>query len=108
MSAENLLGLLRSTTGWDVGYDDILLLGERITNFKRLLNFKLGATRADDRLPKMFLKAIEDGGTEGYVPDFETLLAMMYDVRGWDPISGRPQADKLEALDLNDFAEFDS
>lgn len=106
VSAENLLGLLRATTGWDVGYDDILLLGERITNFKRLLNFKLGATRADDRLPKLFLQAIEEGGTEGYVPDFEPLLAMMYDVRGWDPVSGQPLASKLEALGLNEFAEF--
>ncbi|MCA9869550.1 MAG: aldehyde ferredoxin oxidoreductase C-terminal domain-containing protein, partial [Anaerolineae bacterium] len=104
VSAENLLGMLRAITGWDVGYDDILLLGERITNFKRLLNFRLGATRADDRLPKMFLQQIEAGGTEGYVPDFEALLAMLYDVRGWDPVTGLPRADKLESLGLLELA----
>ena len=100
VSAENLLGLLRATTGWDVCYDDILRLGEQITNFKRLLNFRLGATRADDRLPKLFLKRLEQGGTEGYVPDIDAMLAMLYDVRGWDPVTGLPRPEKLESLGL--------
>ena len=100
VSAENLLGLLRATTGWDVCYDDILRLGEQITNFKRLLNFRLGATRADDRLPKLFLKRLEQGGTEGYVPDIDALLAMLYDVRRWDPVTGLPRPEKLESLGL--------
>lgn len=103
--AENLLGLLRTTTGWDVGYEDILRLGERITNFKRLLNFRLGATRADDRLPKLLLKKIEEGGTEGFVPDMDMLLALLYDVRGWDPVSGRPLPEKLQSLCLSGEAD---
>ncbi|MCB0239465.1 MAG: hypothetical protein KDH08_12645, partial [Anaerolineae bacterium] len=60
----------------------------------------LGATRADDRLPKLFLKRLEQGGTEGYVPDIDAMLAMLYDVRGWDPVTGLPRPEKLESLGL--------
>ena len=96
--------MLRATTGWEVDYDGILLLGERITNFKRLLNHRLGATAADDRLPKLFLQAIEEGGTEGYVPDIEVLLPAFYEARGWDRASSLPRADKLESLGLLELA----
>lgn len=100
VSAENLVGLLNAVTGWSVDYAEIMRLGERITNLKRLLNYRLGARREHDRLPKLLRQAIREGGTEGFVPDMEHLLSLYYQVRGWDPATGRPLPEKLEALCL--------
>jgi len=70
-------------------------LGKRIVNIKRLLNFKLGLTKADDRLPDLFLKPLKEGGATGYVPDMPTLLAGAYAEFGWDVETGRPLEDLL-------------
>jgi hypothetical protein len=40
-----------------------------------MLNFKLGLTRSNDRLPDLLLKPLKDGGSNGVVPDMEVLLA---------------------------------
>jgi aldehyde:ferredoxin oxidoreductase len=100
VQAENLVGLFNALTGRDVDYAEISRLGERISVMKRALNFRLGATRADDRLPKLLREKIEVGGTEGYTPDIDHLLSLYYDVRGWDPATGKPTPDVLHRLDL--------
>lgn len=100
VTADNVVGLLHSLTGWPVDYDEVMRLGERIGVFKRMLNFRLGASRADDRLPKPLLQRIEAGGTEGFVPDMDLLLSLYYQAREWDPASGKPLPEKLEALGL--------
>jgi aldehyde:ferredoxin oxidoreductase len=95
------VGLFNALTGWGADYDEISRLGERISVFKRALNFRLGATRADDRLPQLLREKIEVGGTEGYVPDIDQLLSLYYDVRGWDPATGKPRPDVLQRLGLD-------
>jgi aldehyde:ferredoxin oxidoreductase len=64
------------------------------------LNLRRGLTRADDRLPDLLLKPLDDGGTEGTVPDVETLLAGAYAEYGWDPETGQPTRETLERLGL--------
>ena len=56
-----------------------------------------------DRLPKHLLKPLPDGGSAGYVPPFKEMLAAYYQVRGWDPETGRPTSERLESLDLTDW-----
>ncbi len=85
-----LLSAVRAATGWDIGGEDLIGLGKNIVNIKRALNFKLGLTKADDRLPQLLLKSLETGGTKGVVPDVPTLLAGAYEEFGWDPETGRP------------------
>jgi aldehyde:ferredoxin oxidoreductase len=74
---------------------DLMTLGKQIVNVKRLLNFKLGLTKADDRLPDMFLQPLKEGGSAGITPDMPTLLAGAYAEFGWDPNNGRPPEDFL-------------
>ena len=105
ITADNVVGLLQALTGWEVDYGTVMQIGERISVFKRALNFRLGATRADDRLPKPLLKQIEKGGTEGFVPDIDLLLSLYYQTRDWDPATGKPLPQKLEALGLGEWAE---
>jgi aldehyde:ferredoxin oxidoreductase len=88
-----LVGAINAATGWNVTGDDLMNAGKRIVNIKRRLNFKLGMTRADDRLPELLLKPLEKGGSAGIVPDMPTLLAGAYAEFGWDPETGHPPED---------------
>ena len=96
---EKVLAALNAATGWDLGIDDLMVLGKRNVTLKRLLNFRLGLTRANDRLPDLLMKPLS-GGTEGTVPDVDTLLAGAYAEYGWDPETGRPTEETLEVLGL--------
>jgi aldehyde:ferredoxin oxidoreductase len=85
-----LLGALNAATGWGLAAEDLIPLGKRIVNLKRHLNFKLGLTKANDGLPELLLKPLENGGTKGIVPDMPTLLSGAYAEFGWDAETGRP------------------
>ena len=98
---EKVLAALNGATGWGLETDDLMTLGKRIVTLKRLLNLRRGLTRADDRLPELLLQPLEDGGTEGTVPDLATLLAGAYAEYGWDPETGRPTQETLERLGLS-------
>ena len=97
---DNLVSLLASVAGIAADYDWIAATGERITNLKRALNCRLGATRADDTLPKLLRTPLVKSNTEGNSLDFETMLPIYYQARGWDWETGKPLPEKLSALDL--------
>jgi aldehyde:ferredoxin oxidoreductase len=63
---------------------DLLALGKDIVTLKRQLNLRRGLTCADDRLPALLLQPLQGGGTEGFVPDVEQLVAGAYAELGWD------------------------
>ena len=88
-----LLAAINAATGWGLEAEDLMTLGKRIVNIKRLLNFKLGLTKACDRLPDLLLKPLNEGGSAGCRPDMHTLLAAAYAEFGWDAESGRPTED---------------
>jgi len=76
--------------------------GERAWNLKRVINNRLGLTSANDALPKAFQQPYQDNpdGAAGYVPDFKSMIAEYYYVRGWDARTGFPLASKLKELGL--------
>ncbi len=87
---ELLLGAINTSTGWNMPAEELMTLGKRIVNIKRSLNFKLGMTKANDRLPELLLKPLKEGGAADQVPDMPTLLAGAYAEFNWDMESGRP------------------
>ncbi|HEY74478.1 MAG TPA: aldehyde ferredoxin oxidoreductase family protein, partial [Thermoflexia bacterium] len=97
---ERVLAALNGATGWGLETDDLMTLGKRIVTLKRMLNLRLGLTRADDRLPDLLLKPLDDGGAAGTVPDVDALLAGAYAEYGWDPETGEPTQETLEELGL--------
>jgi len=97
---ERLLAALNATTGWGLKAGDLMTLGKRIVTLKRILNLRLGLTRADDRLPDLLMKPLDDGGAAGTVPDVDALLAGAYAEYGWDPETGEPTQETLEKLGL--------
>jgi aldehyde:ferredoxin oxidoreductase len=54
--------------------------------------------------PKLWTQPLDEGGTEGFVPDWEGMLREYYDYRAWDWGTGRPYLEKLVALGLEDIA----
>ena len=73
-----------------------MLAGERAWNLKRAYNCRLGLTRASEKLPRLLLQPLPDGGQAGHVPDMELLLREYYQASGWDLASGWPLPEKLE------------
>ena len=94
--------LLTYATGNKVSVSEVDKIGDRIFNLKRAFNNRMGITREDDRLPKLILTPLSEGGTFGNVPDFDKQLREYYKYRRWDWLSGKPTREKLEELELLD------
>jgi aldehyde:ferredoxin oxidoreductase len=101
---QRLLDMLNAATGWDVDLEEMMTIGERIFNLKRALNIKLGWRPEGEGLPPLLLQPLAEGGTGGYVPDVERLLLDYYRARGWDRETGKPTAEHLRRLGLEDIA----
>ena len=80
-----------------------LRLRLRAWNLKRAYNCRLGLDPKNEKLPKLLLESLPEGGQIGHVPDIAKMLAEYYQVCGWDPSTGWPLTEKMHALGL-DFA----
>jgi aldehyde:ferredoxin oxidoreductase len=97
---DRLVRLVNAATGWDWSAQDLLTTGARVFTLKRLINNRLGVTRADDTLPARFLtQPRTTGGAAGVLPDLDRMLPEYYALRGWDD-DGAPTAERLAALGL--------
>ena len=99
--------LIQFATGYEYTLDDLLLLGERSWNLRRMINLRISPTGIDDTLPERFKIPLTEGGAAGYTPPFGKMLVTYYEERGWDSDTGNPTANKLRELGLDDLpAEF--
>ncbi len=97
---ETVVEWLNLAMGWDWDTDDLIHTGERLFNLKRMINVRLGITRADDTLPRRLLThARPTGSAAGVLPDLETMLEEYYQLRGWTA-EGVPTEEKLHDLGL--------
>jgi aldehyde:ferredoxin oxidoreductase len=94
-----VLELVNAACDLDLSIPELQTVGERGWNLKRVINNRLGVTRANDRLPKALRRAYEDD-PDDYVPDFDAMLTAYYGSRRWDPATGYPEAGKLKELAL--------
>ncbi|GAP15823.1 aldehyde:ferredoxin oxidoreductase [Longilinea arvoryzae] len=99
-----LAELISAASGWQVGMAEIMQVGQRRLNMLRAFNAREGFTRADDRLPRKFSRALHgEGPTAGvaYAPeDLEHYKDVYYNLAGWDPASGNPTPARLAELGL--------
>jgi aldehyde:ferredoxin oxidoreductase len=102
---DGLVSMLAAATGWELAREDVFEAGERILNLKRALNLRWGLKPSDERLPGLFRQPLEEGGTAGYVPDGERLLADYYEARQWDRATGKPHKQKLLQLGLDEVVD---
>jgi aldehyde:ferredoxin oxidoreductase len=99
---ETILDLINAACDLNWTIQDMLRCGERAWNLKRVINNRLGLTRVNDKLPKPLMRPLLDAPEEmkGFIPDIEAMLETYYQVRGWDPATGKPTPDKLKLLGL--------
>jgi len=93
--------LILFATGHEYTLTDLLLLGERSWNLKRMINHRLSPAGIDDSLPESLKVPLAEGGAAGYVPPFEEMLLAYYEDRGWDSETGMPTTKKVRELGLD-------
>lgn len=97
---ETMVELVNAACGYSWSLDDLMTCGERAWTLKRLINNRLGVTRANDVLPKPLLKAYADGGAAGFVIPFDAMMDAYYTARDWNLETGVPNRTKLEQIGL--------
>ena len=97
--------LIQFATGYEYTLNDLLLLGERSWNLKRMINQRLSPAGMDDSLPECFKVPLAEGGTAGYVPPFDEMLVAYYEERGWNSDTGMPTTKKMRELGLDSLSE---
>ncbi len=97
---ETVADWVNMVTGWNLSKEELLKIGERLHNLKRMYNIKLGISRKDDTIPPRLLElARNDGLAAGVLPDLDHMLTEYYQIRQWDQ-QGIPTKDKLLELKL--------
>ena len=97
---EFILKIIKAISGLDITKEELLTIGERIFNLKRMYAVRCGISKKDDTLPKRFThEPLPDGGTAGKVPDLENMLPVYYKLRGWSE-DGIPTDETIKRLDL--------
>ena len=92
--------IVNSAMGWNWTGDDVLMMGDRLFQLKRLINLRLGVTAADDVLPKrLATEPRPSGHAEGILPDMAVMMPVYYQLREWDE-NGAPRPERLEKLGL--------
>jgi aldehyde:ferredoxin oxidoreductase len=104
LSANDLVEMVRVTTGFDFTLKDLLACGERTWLLKRGLGNMMGINAKDDRLPKRILTPLKEGAAAGSVPDVEKLLREYYEIRGLNE-DGRPKKEVFIKAGLEDLAK---
>ena len=94
--------------GYDVDAAELETIGERAWNVARLFNLREGFGRDEDEMPVRFTEPLENGGPadgKRITPaEFDAMLDDYYDLRGWTGEEGRPTAETLARLDIEEFA----
>ncbi|MEA3281976.1 MAG: aldehyde ferredoxin oxidoreductase family protein, partial [Euryarchaeota archaeon] len=55
LQAADYAGMLSCITGWDIGDQELLMIGERVTNLERMILNRYGFDEKDDTLPKRLM-----------------------------------------------------
>jgi aldehyde:ferredoxin oxidoreductase len=87
--------LVNKALGWNWSGQDLLDMGARLFNLKRLINVKLGVSRKDDVLPyRLEYEPRPTGTAADVLPDMKRILPDYYRLRKWDD-DGAPTAEAL-------------
>lgn len=91
---------IQAVTGWDMTAEEMMHIGERLHNLKRMYNVRLGISRKDDKLPpRLASHDRRTGSAGGILPHMGKILSEYYTIRGWSE-EGIPTEEKLAQLQL--------
>ena len=94
-------------TGWDIDFDELIFIGERIANVQQAFNIREGLNPLEFHVPNRVYKTPppENGPLVGRNCDIDLLVRDWYKEMDWDIHSGKPKKQKLEELGLKDVAK---
>ena len=103
LSDETCVNLLNAATGFGYQAEDLLTIGDRISQVERAFNYREGLRREHDALPgRLLTEAITRGPSTGKrIEDFEAMKDELYSFCGWDLKTGAPTGERLERLGLD-------
>ena len=81
---------------------ELMEIGERMFNLKRVFNNKCGITKKDDIIPPRLKFPLEKGRVKGKVLSIDLMLEEYYKFRGWDA-NGIPTKNKLSELKIGNY-----
>jgi aldehyde:ferredoxin oxidoreductase len=103
-SPKMLMSCLNATTGWNWTLEEAFTLGRRIVNLLRVFNLSHGMDIKDERPSARYGSIPVDGPNKGVniMEKWDEMVTNYYTLMGWDPVTGVPLAETLNALDLSD------
>jgi len=103
-----IASLINATTGWDFGFEDVDLIGERAFTIKKAFNIREGWTREDDQLNYRWSHdPMTVGPSAGHIvseEELEYMKDLYYEAKGWTPEGLIPRTRLIE-LDMDDVAD---
>jgi len=100
-SVNEIARWLNLTAGIECRPEEILTIGERCFNEKRIINARLGISRKDDMLPPRLVSKKRGAGKAcDNLPDVGLILNDYYKLRDWNEF-GHPGVKKLEELGID-------
>lgn len=103
-----IASLINATTGWDLKFEDIDLIGTRATTIKKAFNIREGWKREDDTLPWRWMHdPMTKGPSAGHFTteeELEYMKDLYYEAKGWTKQGLIPKT-KLIELGMEDVAE---
>ena len=101
--APPVVELSAPVTGWDIDWAEGLASAKRILSARHAFNAREGVDHDSFHLPKRFLEPLIAGPAAGVTPPpFEELREGYYQAMGWDPKTGWPTKETLEALGIRE------
>ncbi len=91
-------------TGLEISPLELMRSAERIWNLMKLFNIREGEKPEDSRFPRRFYEQAV-GGKKLDETQVKKVLERYYIARGWDGMTGRPGAEKLKELGLEDISQ---
>jgi len=106
MPASALADFLCAVTGMQLDMDDLLEIGDRISNLRQAFTIREGLTPVSFDVPARILgmPSSESGPLKDVTVDIHTMVREYYEARDWDISTGKPSRRKLEELGLSDVA----
>ncbi|OIP40782.1 MAG: hypothetical protein AUK25_07120 [Desulfobacteraceae bacterium CG2_30_51_40] len=103
-----LVEWLNASTGWDLGNEEYLRIGERVEHLRHAFNLREGINSARDFALHPRLTGhppLDCGPAAGVSLDRGSMAEAFYRAMGWDIETGVPDKERLLALGLKDVAE---
>ncbi len=84
-----LVGLINALTGWDIGMEEILTIGQRIQTLRQAFTLREGVEIAENEIPERTVGIDYKEEYQGYCEKI-----------GWNPENGYPLKETLDNLNL--------